>query len=59
MKLGLPREQAAAAPFGAAAIWQLGGGYRLVEQALIGAALISAIAFVLAVALAPKRRPSP
>ncbi len=45
----------AAAPFAAAMIWQIGGGYNLLEQALIAVASISALAFVLAVLAAPSR----
>ena len=44
----------AVAPFAAAMIWQLGGGYHVVEQVLVLIASISAIAFILAVIFAPK-----
>ncbi|MGH9314069.1 MAG: MFS transporter [Vicinamibacterales bacterium] len=46
----------AISPFAAAMIWQIGGGYHLVEQVLLSSALVSAVAFALAAILAPKLR---
>jgi MFS family permease len=45
----------AASPLAAAMIWQVGGGYQLLESVLLFAALISAAAFALAAALASRR----
>lgn len=47
----------AASPFAAAMIWQFGGGYDLLERALLLCAVISAAAFALAAFLAPKLPP--
>ncbi len=47
----------AAAPFVAAIIWQVGGGYLLLERLLFLSALLSTAAFTLAAVLAPRRMP--
>lgn len=47
----------AASPFAAAMIWQLGGGYDLLERALLLCAAISAAAFALAAFLASRLPP--
>jgi MFS family permease len=44
----------AAAPFGAALIWQVGSGYRSVETALMVIAGLAVVTFALATAVAPK-----
>ena len=46
----------AAAPFVAAYLWQLGGGYGLLQSVLMAAAVVSALAFVLAAWLAGSRK---
>jgi MFS family permease len=48
----------AAAPFAAAYLWQLGGGYGLLQSVLMAAAMISALAFALAAWISRKRRPA-
>jgi MFS family permease len=44
----------AIAPFAAAMIWQIGGGYKLLEVVLLLIAIMSVVAFALAALLAPK-----
>ncbi|MGH6930477.1 MAG: hypothetical protein ACREEV_19320 [Dongiaceae bacterium] len=44
----------AIAPFAAAMIWQIGGGYKLLEDVLLVIAILSVAAFALAALLAPK-----
>jgi len=44
----------AIAPFAAAVIWQIGGGYKLLEDVLLAIAIVSVAAFALAALLAPK-----
>lgn len=46
----------AIAPLAAAIVWQIGGGYRLLEQVLLAIAVVSVAAFALAALLAPKGR---
>jgi predicted MFS family arabinose efflux permease len=46
----------AVSPFAAALIWQAGGGYRPLEQALLLCAVLSAAAFALAALAAPRPR---
>jgi MFS family permease len=46
----------AASPFAAAMIWQIGGGYHVLERVLLLAALASAVAFALAALLAAARK---
>lgn len=46
----------AVAPFAAAMVWQVGGGYELVRQLLVLVGATSALAFVLAVLFAPKHQ---
>ena len=46
----------AAAPFAAAYLWQLGGGYGLLQSVLMAAAMISALAFALAAWMAGSRK---
>ncbi len=48
----------AASPFTAAIIWQLGGGYVLVERTLLVCAVAAAAAFALAALFAPRPRRS-
>jgi MFS family permease len=46
----------AAAPFAAAYLWQMGGGYGLLQSVLMTTAMISALAFALAALMAHSRK---